>query len=315
MFIDEIDVVFEGGHGGAGKVSFGKKVKSGPNGGDGGKGGDLYLEAQSDLTLLAQFSQSPHIAAADGQRGDLQKRSGKDADDLIVYVPVGTVVTDKRSGDTFELTKVHERILLCVGGKGGRGNTFFASPSHTTPKESQPGLRGQKRAVRLQLKLIADVGFIGLPNTGKSSLLNELTHARAKTANYAFTTLTPNLGVCEGKIIADIPGLIEGAHEGKGLGIRFLKHVEKVPVLVHCVSAESENVTADYKTVRNELGSYHEDLLKKAEIVLLTKTDLITPERQKALLLQLTKLNKNTFPISIYDWEGVAKLKSIITQQ
>src|SRR5258708_18765777 len=276
MLMDVAHVVFSGGHGGRGNVSFGKKEHSGPDGGNGGRGGCLYVKATSDVTLLNQFSQETEFEAEDGNPGRRYRQSGKDGKDLTILLPIGTSGIDEETNEPlFELTKISEVVLVCEGGKGGRGNFEFRSSRRTTPEFAQTGLRGQKRKIKLELKLIANYGLIGLPNAGKSSLLNELTAAKARVANYAFTTLSPNLGVIKGRIIADIPGLIEGASEGKGLGFSFLRHIEKVGVLIHCISVESEDPIKDYEAVRTELGKYNHTLLSKPEIVVITKSDLV----------------------------------------
>ena len=227
---------------------------------------------------------------------------------------MGTSVVDKKSGRLlFEIKKVGQRELLCKGGKGGRGNYEFRNPQRTTPEFAQPGLPGEKKEVILNLKLIANYGLIGLPNTGKSSLLNELTAASAKVANYPFTTLEPNLGVLDGRVIADIPGLIEGASAGKGLGIKFLKHIEKVGLLLYTVSLESDDPVRDYQTVRNELEKYNPELLEKKEIILLTKSDLLDKKDLENKLKLMKKFKKEIFPISIHDWDSISKLKEHIT--
>lgn len=301
MLVDNVEITIEGGHGGAGKVSFGKAKKSGPDGGDGGRGGDLYFRSSSDLTLLNQFTQKKYFRAGDGGNGDKLKRFGKKGDDLEILVPVGTEIIEKETGWTIhEFSEVDDRKLICKGGLGGHGNDYFKSPRNTTPKKAQTGLAGVKYEVTLNLRLIADYGLIGLPNSGKSSLLNELTMANAKVGNFAFTTLEPNIGVIpnSGKIIADIPGLIEGASTGKGLGIKFLKHIEKVKTLIHCVSAESSDYERDYQTVRNEMASYNNLLAKKDEIVLITKSDLVKTKPKF----------KNAKLVSIYDPASIDKL-------
>src|SRR5258706_1430388 len=276
MLIDRAEIVLKGGHGGAGIVSFGKMTKSGPDGGNGGRGGDLYVKAVSDLTRLNQFSQKTIFEAQNGFNGGADKMTGRGGKDLEILLPVGTSLIDQDTGKTLvELTKIDQKELVCIGGIGGRGNWEFRGPRNTTPMQSEPGRAGEEKRVIVELKLIAKYGFIGLPNAGKSSLLNELTNARAKIGNYAFTTLSPNLGVYNDEVIADIPGLVEGAHVGKGLGISFLKHIEKVSMLLHCIDVTNENPLHDYETVRKELGAYNKKLLSKKEVVLLTKSDLI----------------------------------------
>jgi len=302
MLLDKVDVTFSAGNGGDGKVSF-KKIGRGPDGGNGGRGGDIYISASSDLTILYQFSQKDYLAAENGISGGNNIKSGHKGEDLIISVPVGTSLIDRESGKIVaELITVGETIKLLKGGDGGRGNWEFRSARNTTPMRAQKGFPGESLNLTLNLKLIADFGLIGLPNAGKSSLLNELTNSNAKIGNYAFTTLSPNLGVINGKVVADIPGLIEGASDGKGLGINFLKHIEKVKVLIHCIDATSNDYDRDYKIVRNELGKYNKELLKKKEIILLTKSDLVDNHRFKL-----------SVPISIYDIDSINKLKKLLS--
>jgi GTPase len=314
MLIDEVDLIVKGGHGGAGITSFGKKEHSGPDGGNGGKGGDLYISTSTDITLLNQFSRKTDFSAENGHPGERNRRSGKNGKDLELILPIGTSIIDKENEKTlFELNKNDEKILLCKGGMGGLGNWEFRGPKRTTPLYSQPGLEGEEKHLKIVLKLIADYGLIGLPNAGKSSLLNELTNAKAKIAYYPFTTLSPNLGVIKGKYLADVPGLIEGASEGKGLGIGFLKHIEKVGVLLHCISSESNNLLKDYQTVREEMKRYNPVMVQKKEIILLTKSDLISKEDLKNNLKILKKKAKMVLAISIYDYDSIKKLLQIIT--
>jgi GTPase len=312
MLIDEIQVIFKAGNGGNGKMSFGKMLKSGPDGGNGGDGGDLYIKAASDLTLLNQFSAKSVWEAPNGVHGGKTKMFGGNGKDLTILLPVGTNIKDLDTGEEWDLKKTGQEIFLCKGGKGGKGNWELRSSVNTTPLYAQKGEPGQKRNLQLTLKLIADYGLIGLPNAGKSSLLKELTNANPKIANYAFTTLSPNLGVWDGKIIADVPGLIEGAHEGKGLGIRFLKHIEKVGLLLHCISCQSQNISKDYETIRQELGSYKKSLLRKKEVILLTKTDLVESSEIKAKIKDLSKFSDTVIPVSIHDFESIENVKKML---
>lgn len=312
MLIDEIEITLRAGHGGPGKVSFYPGLKSGPDGGNGGKGGDFYIEVVSDLTALEQFSKAKFLEAERGEAGRSNRQFGKDGKDLMVKMPVGTSLIDEAGGKTIELDQVGERILICKGGLGGRGNYEFKSSRNTTPRYAQPGRAGEEKHFKAVLKFLADYGLIGLPNAGKSSLLNELTSANVKTAEYPFTTLEPNLGVLDSKIVADIPGLIEGAAEGKGLGIKFLKHIEKVNLLLHSISAESEDVERDYQTVREELGKYNPGLLQKEEIILLTKTDLADKKEVEKKMKELKKFKRKIYPVSIHDWDSIEKLKNIL---
>jgi GTPase len=312
MLTDEADVILIGGHGGAGKVSFGAKKYSGPDGGNGGRGGDVYITVSRELTLLNQFSAKTEISAENGQPGGRQKMTGKNGNDLEIILPIGTLITNKETKEEIELLDTTKRFLIAKGGLGGRGNFEFRSSRNTTPKYAQPGLPGEKKKLHLNLKLIADFGLIGLPNAGKSSLLNELTQAHVKVADYPFTTLEANLGVFNGRIIADIPGLIEGASQGKGLGIKFLKHIERVKLLLHCISAESQDVLLDYQTIQKELINYNKNLKAKKEIILITKSDLVSENILENLLNQFKKLKKKVLITSIHDLDSLKKLEAEI---
>lgn len=312
MIIDKVEVVFSGGNGGNGKVSF-RKNKKGPDGGNGGDGGSLYVEARNDIKLLNQFSSETEFSVENGVPGANNDRSGRKGEDLTIFLPVGTSVVDKWTNQVFaDLSYEGERVLVAKGGMGGRGNAEFKTPDDTAPTFAEKGTKGQKKEIILTLKFIADFGLIGLPNAGKSSLINELTNAGVKTADYPFTTLTAALGVFEGKVIADIPGLIEGASKGKGLGIEFLKHIEKVKVLLHCISLESADPSADYKTVRKELSEYKKSLLEKAEVILLTKTDLTDEVAVKSATQKLKKTGRKILPVSIHDPDSIESLKEIL---
>lgn len=311
MLLDEIDTILKGGNGGGGIVSFGPRAKSGPDGGNGGAGGDLYLETSSDLTLLNQFTQKKIFQAQNGEMGGKNNRTGKAGDDDTIFIPVGTTIVERKTGMVLaEMDSLGEKIMIAKGGRGGRGNWEFRSARRTTPEFAQPGEKGEVKKVKLILKLIAQYGLIGLPNAGKTSLLNELTQASAKTANYAFTTLSPNLGVCNGHVLADIPGLIEGAHEGKGLGIKFLKHIEKTTTLLHCISGDSQDPMRDYKVIRDELKAYNPKLLKKKEIILITKSDLLDSDAINKIKKAFA--SKKIIFVSIHDWEGLEKLRKLL---
>lgn len=312
MLIDRVEVTFKGGNGGNGKVSFRKNMK-GPDGGNAGDGGNLYVVGKSDLTLLNQFSRETEFAAENGQHGESNNRSGRKGENLVICLPVGTSLIEAGTGITIaELDTVDEEILLCRGGKGGLGNWEFRSSLDPAPRHAEHGKKGETKHLILSLKLIADYGLIGLPNAGKSSLLNELTNANAKTANYEFTTLEPNLGVFSHKVFADIPGLIEGASKGRGLGIGFLKHIEKVKVLLHCISCESVDPKKDYEVVRNELKEFNPELLTKEEIILLTKTDIVDKEKVSEMTKNLSEIAKNIIPVSVNDWGSLENLKDIL---
>src|SRR5258706_1669100 len=312
MLKDTAKVTFKGGKGGDGANTF-RAHRKGQDGGNGGNGGSLYVVARQDLKLLNQFSRVFSFSAEDGIPGSDNRKSGKNGEDLIIYLPVGTSIIEQKSGkEICSLSQIGEKVLIAKGGKGGRGNWEFRMEQVTPVKPAEKGTKGEVRELILSLKLIADFGLIGLSNAGKSSVLNELTGAHAKTANYPFTTLSPALGIFEGRVIADIPGLIEGASTGRGLGIGVLKHIEKVKVLLHCVSCESQDVAKDYETVRTELGKFNSTLLEKKEIVLLTKSDLVDEKYTKAAIKKLSKKAPQILSVSVNDWESLEKLKKIL---
>ena len=320
MIIDDIKINASAGHGGRGAVGFQKaKQALGPTGGNGGNGGSTILQGVSDLSALNQFRNKKELVAENGRDGRSQFRDGRDGDDLVLNVPVGTVIHNLDTADTQEIIKVGERVIVARGGKGGKGNFVFRSSRNTTPMQFQSGLRGEEVHLRLELKFIAEVGLIGYPNVGKSSLLNELTNASSKVANYHFTTLEPNLGVYYGLILADIPGLIEGASQGKGLGIKFLRHIERTKVLFHLVSAESEDPVKDYEAIRKELGAHNKEILEKPEYVFLSKSDLLEEKAIKEKISKLEKLSKrknstikSVMPLSVIDKEGIKKVEKIL---
>lgn len=313
MLIDDVKIKISAGNGGHGAVAFNKnKMSLGPAGASGGKGGNVYCEGVSDLSTLSQFRFKKEFKAGKGEDGRGQFCDGSDGKDLILKIPAGTVVHNLTTGTEISVEKIGERILLAKGGVGGRGNFHFRSSTNTSPKESEPGTPGENFELRLELKFIADVGFVGLPNVGKSSMLNALTNAKSKVANYPFTTLEPNLGAYYELILADIPGLIEGSSAGKGLGIKFLRHIERTRILFHFISAESPDPERDYKLVRNELGSYNKELLKKTEYLFLTKSDLADAKTIKEKLAILKKINKNAIAVSINDPESVKKIEKIL---
>lgn len=313
MLIDDVKIKIWAGDGGDGKVAFQRiKMSLGPTGGTGGAGGNVYVQGVSDLSTLQQFRFKKQITADNGGIGRPQFVDGKTPDDIILKIPVGTVVHNLDTGKNIEIVHIGETVLVAKGGRGGRGNFHFRGPQNTSPKISERGRPGEKFNIRLELKLIADVGFIGLPNVGKSSLLNELTRADVKVANYPFTTLEPNLGVYYDLILADIPGLIEGASVGKGLGIKFLRHIERTKVLFHFISAESETPYEDYKTIREELGNYNKELLKKEEYLFLSKSDILDEKGLKEKMKQLKKTKKEIVPISIADDKSLKKVMTIL---
>lgn len=315
MLIDDITIEVSSGKGGRGAVAFNNvKMSRGPAGGNGGDGGNVYLEGISNLDALNQLRFKKELKAGNGDDGRPQFSDGRAGKDLIFQVPVGTVIHNLTSGMDREVVKIGERILIARGGGGGKGNFLFRSGRNVTPMQFQYGLAGQSFALRLELKMIANVGFVGLPNVGKSSLLNELTSSKSKVANYRFTTLEPNLGVYYDLILADIPGLIEGASAGKGLGIKFLRHIERTQTLFHFVAADARNPSQDYKTIRQELGGYNKLLLKKPEYLFISKSDTVSPKELKTITSSLKKLNTEVLPISIYDFDSIEKLKKILNK-
>jgi GTP-binding protein len=307
MLIDDVDITVQAGHGGAGKVSFGG---DGPDGGNGGKGGDVYITVTSDLKALNQFSAKNTVSATDGETGMGKRSFGKKGQDVTVVLPLGSTLTEKETGETVELDRLDLKILICKGGIGGRGNLEFKSSKNRSPDYAQPGRPGQVKNFKVILRFIADFGLIGLPNAGKSSLLNELTNAKAATAAYPFTTLEANLGVFGSKIIADIPGLIAGASEGRGLGTDFLKHIEKVKMLLHCIAADSADLIADFNTINHELEEFNPELLNKKRLILLTKSDLVEKSVLTAEVKKLKTLKYEVIPVSVYDLPSIENLKS-----
>jgi GTPase len=313
-FLDTAKVYIRSGDGGAGSVSFRREKFiefGGPDGGDGGKGGDVWVEAVEGLNTLIDYRYQQHFKAKTGMHGMGRNLAGAKSDDVTLKVPAGTQVYDEDDETLIcDLAKVGDRFRLAKGGNGGFGNAHFKTSTNQAPRRANPGQEGQERTIWLRLKLIADAGLVGLPNAGKSTFLASVTAARPKIANYPFTTLYPNLGVAsiDGRefIIADIPGLIEGAHEGIGLGDRFLGHVERTRVLLHLVSAQEEDVAKAYKTVRKELKLYGEEISGKPEIVALSQVDTVDAETRDAKLAALKKACKKTpLAISAVSREGL----------
>ncbi|MEK7503509.1 MAG: GTPase ObgE [Patescibacteria group bacterium] len=315
MLIDDVKIKIIAGHGGRGAVAFNKtKMNLGPAGANGGRGGSISFEGTSSIDTLQQFRFKKKIEAQNGENGKTQFDDGKSGKDLILKIPVGTVVTDLVTGKSIEIIAIGERLLMARGGKGGMGNLHFRSSTNTTPMQFGKGQPGEERELRLELKLIADVGLIGLPNVGKSSLLNTLTNAKSRVANYPFTTLNPSLGVYYELVLADIPGLIEGASAGKGLGIKFLRHIERTKTLFHLVSAESPDPVKDYQIIRRELGVYNKELLSKQEYVFICKSDLVDNAELKKKLGQLKKIGVKAMPVSIIDDESMKNVEKILRE-
>ena len=315
MLIDDVTIKIRAGNGGDGKVAFNRNMMSlGPVGGSGGDGGSVYFEGISDLDALSQFRKKKDLAADDGGNGLGQFVDGPKGNDLILKVPVGTVIYNLSTQSDQEIVSPGHRICVATGGRGGRGNFHFRGPTNTTPKEFEKGTPGESFTIRLELKLIADVGFIGLPNVGKSSLLNELTNAKSKVADYHFTTLEPNLGVYYGCIIADIPGLIEGASSGKGLGIKFLRHIERTRILFHCIAADSATPHQDYQTIRTELGAYNKALLEKPEYIFITRSDMVSPDQLEETKISLQDLGRQIVTVSIHNTDSLKIVEKLLNR-
>lgn len=319
-FIDYVKIYCASGHGGAGSVHLHRAKyipKGGPDGGDGGRGGHIILKANPQFWTLIHLKYRKHIKADDGEKGGSANRSGKNGSDIYLDVPVGTVIKDAESGETlFEMMEPEEERILCKGGRGGLGNSNFKSATLQTPRFAQPGEDGQEGVFILELKLLADVGLVGFPNAGKSTLLSTITAAKPKIASYAFTTLEPNLGIVryhDGRsfVMADIPGIIEGAHDGKGIGLRFLRHIERNSVLLFMVSVEEENIADGYRTLLNELKLYNPELLTKQRILAITKCDLIDKEIEEQMRPSIPESVPYVF-ISSSTGEGLDKLKDAL---
>jgi len=294
MFIDYVVIEVKAGDGGSGAVAFRREKyvpKGGPAGGNGGKGGDVILEAHHNLHTLLDFRYKKKYSAADGQIGGSSLKDGKSGDDIIIKLPVGTIVKDFKTGEVlFDLENDKKKVVIVRGGKGGKGNSNFATPTNRAPRFAEEGRPGEFKKVILELKLIADVGLVGFPNAGKSTLISNISSARPKIADYPFTTLEPNLGIVKYKdfetfTVADIPGIIEGAHKGKGLGHKFLKHIERTGIILFLIESTSENYEKDYKILFNELKSYSDKLTKKQIFISLSKADLCDEKK-------LNKLNR-----------------------
>lgn len=306
---DEHTIFAGAGRGGDGVVRWRREKfipNGGPNGGDGGKGGDFYVEAIRDITALRKVVRKDTYKAGDGYPGEKKSMHGANGENFTLQLPIGSHITNTETGKSFELIKEGERVKLLKGGEGGFGNEHFKSSINQTPKQATKGKDGEQGTFHIELKLIADIGLVGLPNAGKTSLLNTLTNTDARVADYPFTTLDPNLGVYHKYILSDIPGLIEGASEGKGLGHKFLRHITRTSVILHCISLERENIIKDYEVIRKELASYPE-ILEKSEYIVLTKSDTVSESvAQDAKKLLEKKLNKKVLAtVSIIDDDSI----------
>jgi GTP-binding protein len=322
-FLDQVKIYVKAGNGGDGSPSFRREKfieYGGPDGGDGGKGGSVILKSEKNLNTLIDFRYQQHHKAERGENGMGQNRTGKGGENLILKVPLGTQVFEEDNKTLiYDFTKPNEEFVAASGGKGGLGNTRFKSSTNRAPRKFTKGISGEDFTIWLQLKTIADIGIIGLPNAGKSSLLASITNANPKIANYQFTTLNPNLGVASYDnreiTIADIPGLIQGAHEGTGLGIQFLKHIERCKTLLHLIDITNNNLQGAYNQVKNELKNYSPDLLKKKELIVLNKIDLIDDESVKEIIDNFSKkINGEILTLSTFKKDSVAKIKAKLIQ-
>ncbi len=307
-FLDEITILASAGKGGNGVVSWRREkfiAKGGPNGGDGGRGGDVYVRAIRSLRVLDQYRSKKEYFAENGVPGGGRSFKGANGEDLYIEFPIGSKITNLNTGAIYELTKEGQEILILRGGAGGYGNEHFKSSTNQAPKEATPGKEGESAELRIEVSLIADVGLVGFPNAGKSSLLNALTNATAKVGEYPFTTIDPNLGDLFGFIIADIPGLIEGASAGKGLGFTFLRHITKTKIILHLISLEQENPMEAYKTIRSELTEFGQGLPEKEELILLTKTDVTNAEQVQKVKKEFENMGKKVFAVTLFDDENV----------
>lgn len=311
-FIDELKIHIKAGNGGHGVVRWlhekGKEFL-GPAGGNGGKGGDVYARAIRDIGVLGAYKNLKEIEAPKGADGENKSRHGKNGQDLYFDVPVGSVITNLQTGGKVFLDKEGETKLLVLGGRGGQGNETFKSSTNQRPKQFTLGKLGEEFDFFIEVELVADAGLIGLPNAGKSSLINELTNARSKVGAYQFTTLEPALGDMYGFILADLPGLIHGASEGKGLGYKFLRHIKRTKILFHCISLESTRLITNYKTIRAELKSYSPELAEKKEFIILTKTDMVDDRSLRSAIKKLSKFNKNILTVTVLDDQTIKNLK------
>lgn len=322
MFIDYAEIEVKAGDGGNGAVAFRREKyvpKGGPSGGNGGNGGSIYLIADENLSTLLDFRYKRKYVAGKGQPGGSSLKDGKNGEDVIIKVPVGTIVKDADTGKVlFDLSQNGQKVLIAKGGKGGKGNSNFATPTRRTPRFAEPGKPGEGKRIILELKLIADVGLVGFPNAGKSTLISSISAARPKIADYPFTTLEPVLGIVQYKdfrsfTVADIPGIIEGAHQGKGLGIKFLRHIERTKILLFLIDITSDDYQRDFDILYNELKKYSRKLVEKKILVALSKADLLSEsELKKMKKIKLKKVTEPAIIISAVSGYGIEKLIDIL---
>jgi len=331
MFIDEAKIRVKAGDGGNGCMAFRREKyvpRGGPSGGDGGHGGDIWMESSERHNTLVHFRFNPEYKAERGRHGEGSKKTGRDGEGIVLKVPVGTIVYDEDTGEkVHDFSRPDERVVIARGGRGGRGNAQFATSTHQAPREHEEGRPGEERNFRLELKLLADVGLVGYPNVGKSTLISVISAARPKVADYPFTTLEPNLGVVlagdkakeESFVVADIPGLIEGAHTGSGLGTQFLRHIERTRLLVHMVdvsdSSGRADVVKDVDVIRGELASFGAGLEDKPTLMVASKIDVANPEKLKKLKQWATRKKLKLYPISAVTGEGIEKLKYAMAEE
>lgn len=315
MLVDNITLTIKAGDGGNGSPHLRRDAqtsKGGPDGGNGGNGGHIYFQGSHNITDLRQFRYKKEIDADSGTDGRGKNLYGRNAQHITTFLPLGTRVTDLTSEEVYEITDTTTRILMARGGIGGRGNVHFKTPTNQTPRNVEYGTPGEEKKLLLELRLIAQIGLIGLPNSGKSSLLAVLTRATPKIANYPFTTLEPNIGMLGTIAIADIPGLIEGASKGKGLGIDFLRHIEKTKILLHCIDLTNTDPKGSYDTVREEFKKFNPALLAKPEYILLTKSDLVDQPTIRKTAALFEKAGTTVMTCSIYDKQSIDALKQTL---
>lgn len=310
-FVDELEIRARAGRGGDGVVRFRRekfKEFGGPSGGAGGRGGDVIVRATSDIEALGRLAGRALFAAGDGEPGMSHERHGRSGKDCVIDVPVGSIVTDLTSHEVYDLLECGQSIVVLRGGRGGLGNTHFKSAVNRAPRRSTRGSRGDEATLRIELRLIADVGIVGLPNAGKSSLLRALTAATPKIGSYEFTTIDPNLGALDGFVIADLPGLIEGASLGKGLGHKFLRHISRTSLLLHCISLTRDDIERDYQVVRAELSSFN-GLSEKPEIIILTKSDSVDSRQTQEAMRDMTRHAPDIWLSSVHSSEMIARIR------